>query len=202
MLNLIEHPLLTHYLFKLEDCHNATKFRHTLSKIASIIATLSTSNFQLKEVVADDGTKRNIFEKKTLIVAIVPTGIFLLTPLLEVIPESKMGYIAYGRKSFRNDELVETLYFLPDSIADSKIIIVDYGIITGKTVRMAISRLVLESITDFSIVTVFATPEGIENVISEFPNVLISTGALLPSEDIDKIAKPEYIGYLAEIDKI
>lgn len=202
MLNIIKHPLLTHYLYKLEDCKNATKFRHILSKIASIMATLSTSNFQLIEVAADDGTKRNIFEKKTLIVAIVPTGIFLLTSLLEIIPDAKMGYISYGKKSFRSDDLEETMYFLPGSITDSKIIIVDYGIITGKTIRMTISRLVLEGITDFSIVTVFATPEGIENVLSEFPNVRISTATLFPSESIDKIARHEYIDYLAEINKI
>lgn len=202
MLNIIEHPLLAHYVNKLEECHNSSKFRLTLSRIASIIATLSTFNFQLKEVGANDGTKRYIFEKKTLVVTIVPTGIFLLSPLLEVIPKAKMGYISYGRKSFRSEGLEETICLLPESVADSTIIIVDYGIITGKTMLIVIPRLVLEGITNFFIVTVFTTPEGIENVISEFLNVFISIPALILSEAVVKIAKHEYIGYLAEINRI
>ncbi|MGQ9818768.1 MAG: uracil phosphoribosyltransferase [Candidatus Kapaibacteriales bacterium] len=202
MLNILEHPLLTHYLNILEQSNNPKKFRYTLSKIGSILATLSTSNFQLDEVVVEDGTKRNFFVKQILIVTIVPTGIFLLTPLLEIIPDAKIGYISYRKKSYRSDELEETMYLLPDSIEKSKIIIADYGIITGKTIQMALSRLVLEGITDFSILTVFATPEGIENVFSEFPNVLISTASLYPIESVNKITRGEYIDYLAEINKI
>lgn len=201
MLNILEHPLLSHYLTKLEVSDTPNKFRYTLAKIASFIAPLATSNLPITEIKLSDKECGYAYQIKTLLVAIVPTGIFLLTPLLEIIPDAKVGYLSYGKKSHRSEELEESMCFLPDSISEFKTIIVDYGIITGKTIRMALSRLILEGITDYSIISVFATPNGIENIRAEFPNVPITIAKLFSDEVLDKFTSNDFFQYNAEINK-
>lgn len=202
MLNVLTHPLLNYYLTELEKCKTPKKFRYTLEKIASIIVPLATSNFPVVENLMPNGLKKFTYEGETLVVAIAPTGIFLYTSLLDIIPDAKIGYLSYRHKSHRTSELEETMCFLPDSIFGSKTIIVDYAIFTGKTMRMALSRLNLEGIDDLSIISVFATPDGIENIRSEFPNVPITIAQLVMGDMLETIANPAFIQSLVQINNV
>ncbi len=142
---------------------------------------LATSNLPLDEFPnpKDENTPFLKYTEESFLLTIVPSGLPLEEAFRNVLPNCRTGFIAYENTANTSEEI---LCYLPNDIKNSRAYILDFGIATGKTISSAISRLKFEEISKISVVTIFATPEGIENIHAEFPDIPITICSL---ENID-----------------
>lgn len=181
MINVLTHSLLEHYITVLRAKPTLSHFRFALGKVCQLVSVLATSNLPLEETPnpRDENTPLLKYTEGTFLLAIVPSGLPLEEAFRNVLPNCRTGFIAYENTP---NTFEEVLCYLPEDIKNSRAYILDFGISTGKTISSAISRLKFEEVSQISVVTIFATPEGIENIRAEFPDIPITICSL---ENID-----------------
>ncbi|MCX6154739.1 MAG: uracil phosphoribosyltransferase [Candidatus Kapabacteria bacterium] len=181
MINLLEHPLVSHNLVSLRnsetDCNN---FRVAAKKLGYFLAIDLLSNLKTKPVTfntPNESCEGDQIGEKVILMPILRAGLLLLEPFLEIYPDSVVGY--YGVK--RNEETLEPneyYYSMPEFDELDRIIILDPMIATGGSACAAIARLQLDGATNISIAALIAAPEGVEKILTEFPSVSIYCTAL------------------------
>ncbi len=186
MIYLFEHSLLEHHLTILKSQPDFSQFRHSWLQISEIVSTLATKDLDLAEIVDDTGkfVGYNLNDTFTII-PIFPCGIQLAKSFVNLIPKVYVGYLAYSNEK---DNRIENFCHLPENVSNTKAIICDAIIKTGKTIKNAISRLQIENVTEIKVISIFATTEGIENIRSEFPMVPIYVCSLENSEEIERLS--------------
>lgn len=181
MINVLTHSLLEHYLTILRTKPTLPHFRFALGKVCQLVSVLATSNLPLDEFPnpKDENNPFLKYTEESFLLTIVPSGLPLEEAFRKVLPNSRTGFIAYENIGNISKEI---LCYLPKDIKNSRAYVLDFGISTGKTISSAISRLKFEEVSQISVVTIFATPEGIENIHTEFPDIPITICSL---ENID-----------------
>ncbi|MCX7907931.1 MAG: hypothetical protein N2560_00210 [Ignavibacteria bacterium] len=189
MIYILEHSFLEHYLTIIRKQPTYSHFKYSWSKISNIVATLVTKDFNLVDTFDESGEFAGYkFQDNYTIISIFPNGIQLAKAFTENIPNSKSGYLGYSFGIETNDNIEETLCLLPEDISTTKVILCDAIVKTGNTVKNALSRLQIENVPEISVVSVFSTTDGVENIRAEFPQVPIYVCALETMEEIEKIS--------------
>jgi uracil phosphoribosyltransferase len=196
MINVLTHSLLEHYLTILRTKPTLPHFRFALGKVCQLVSVLVTSNLPLDEFQnpKDENTPYLKYTEQSFLLAIVPSGLPLEEAFRKVLPNSQTGFIAYENTANTPEEV---LCYLPKDIKNRRTYILDFGILTGKTISSAISRLKFEEVSEISVVTIFATAEGIENIHSEFPDIPITICSLENIEDRkrDSVISDFFVSY-------
>jgi uracil phosphoribosyltransferase len=181
MIVVLDHPLVHYYTTILRDeATNSSRFREVLKKIGYHLAIECLKFLNLEEIQVKTPkeliTGFNIFDD-VVYLPIIRAGIILLNSFQEVYPKASTGYIVLQRDD-NNFETHEYYFSLPPINLESKIIILDVQIATGNTICSTLTRLQLEGAENITVVSVIASPEGIENIASKFPNVNIIIATL------------------------
>lgn len=121
------------------------------------------------ETFFGEGPFEFIDEEKVVFVGIMRAGLPMLNGALKALARAKAGFLAIKRDE---DTLKPKLYYkrLPD-LKDKWVVVLDPMLATGGSISMAIEEVMAKNprrIISFSIV---ASPEGIERVISSYPDI-------------------------------
>ena len=173
----VVHPLIKHKLAVIRDKNTTnSKFRELCSDIAVLLGYEALKNFETHEEEVNTPittTKVNkIVEEDIAFVIILRAGLGMLDGLLKMVPEAKIGHIGL----YRNENTLEAVeYFskLPKGIENKKVILLDPMIATGGSVVDSINMLKKEGVKDINILSLIASPEGIERITSKFSDVNI-----------------------------
>lgn len=197
MIFILEHSLLEHYLTIVRKQPSSSHFRYCWKKISEIVSVLVTKDLQLQETFDENGNFLGYkFTDTMAVVSIFPSGIQLAKAFVGSIPNAKIGYLSYSFGAKKEEIPEETLCLLPEDLTNSKVLICDAIIKTGNTIKNAISRLQIENVSEISIVSVFATTEGIENIRTEFPTIPIFICSLESKDEMEDISFLElYLRY-------
>jgi uracil phosphoribosyltransferase len=115
--------------------------------------------------------------KKTVLVSILRAGNGILEGMLELIPSARVGHIGLYRDP-QTLTPVEYYFKMPPEMNQRDVIVVDPMLATGNSAAAAISRLKSLKPQSIKFVCLIASPEGVELLSSEHPDVAIYTASV------------------------
>ena len=171
----IDHPLILHKLAFIRSKETGSKdFRELVEEVSMLMAYEVTRDLSTEEVEIETPickTKCKMLSgKKMAIVPILRAGLGMVDGMLKLIPAAKVGHIGL----YRDEETLHPVeYFckLPQDIAERDVIVVDPMLATGGSAADAITMLKRRGAKNLRLMCLISSPEGIEFVQKEHPDV-------------------------------
>lgn len=180
-LYITNHPLIQHKLTIMRKRETGTlEFRELLKEIGMLMGYEVCRDFPLKEVEIETPmqkmTAHELDGKKVAVVPILRAGLGMVDGLLTLIPAAKVGHIGMYRDE-KTHEPVFYYYKMPEG-KDRMVLLTDPMLATGGSACDAIKRLKDDGYTHIRMVCLVASPQGVERLQREHPDVDIYTAAL------------------------
>jgi uracil phosphoribosyltransferase len=181
MLEVLNHPLITHKLTQMRKSSTGTKdFRENLDEIAELMAYEVCRDLPVKTVdIETPVAPCTGFElsKEVIIVPILRAGIGLLDGIRRLVPTAKVGFIGM----YRDEKTLEPHeYFakFPNGMEDAIVMIVDPMLATGGSAIDAIAAVKKRGAQQIKLVCLVGAPEGVKAVQAKYPDVDLYLAAL------------------------
>lgn len=178
---IIDHPFVIDSLAHIRDKNSGLKkFRFHSDQLckllfAEAIRGLDFDTYKIETPVATTEVQK--LRDEVIIVPILRAGLSMLYGSLQLLPKSKVGFVGLARDEI-TAEAHEYYWKLPKITSNSVVIITDPMLATGGTILHVLRKIAVEPAKAIRIVCVVASPEGIQAVHKEFPQVEIFTAAI------------------------
>lgn len=179
---VMDHPLIQHKVGIIRREEIGSKdFRQMLSEIAMLMCYESTRNLKLQDVKIKtpicETTVKELAGKKLAVVPILRAGLGMVEGMLAMIPAAKVGHIGL----YRDPETLEPVEYyckLPSDCDEREVYVVDPMLATGGSCVAAIQMLKEKGVKNIHFMCIIASPEGVERLQKEHPDVDIYIAAL------------------------
>ena len=173
--HVFDHPLITHKLSLMRDKNTGPKeFRELLNEISMLMAYEVTRDLPLADVEIETPickTKTKVLQgKKLAIVPILRAGLGMVDGFMSLVPAAKVGHIGL----YRDPETLQPVEYyckLPSDAEEREILLVDPMLATGGSSSAAIGFLKKRGCHNIRLVSLIASPEGVERVQKDHPDV-------------------------------
>lgn len=174
---IMDHPLIKHKITLLRSKNTGTKeFRELINEITMLMCYESMRNLPMEEVEVEtplQNMKSQVLaEKHVAIVPILRAGLGMIDGVTALLPTAKIGHIGL----YRDHESLQPIEYyckLPKDISNREVIVLDPMLATGGSVSDAVSKIKLRNPRSIKFMCILASPEGIERLTTEHPDVLI-----------------------------
>jgi uracil phosphoribosyltransferase len=179
---VVKHPLVQHKLTLMRTESTPTAdFRRLLREVSMLLAYEVTRDLPLTTITIKTPVQSMeapiIDGKKTVLVSILRAGNGILEGMLELIPSARVGHIGLYRDP-QTLTPVEYYFKMPPDMNQRDVIVVDPMLATGNSAAAAISRLKSLHPQSIKFVCLIASPEGVDLLSSEHPDVPIYTASV------------------------
>ena len=179
---VMDHPLIQHKVGIIRREEVGSKdFRQMISEIAMLMCYESTRNLKLQDVKIKtpicETTVKELAGKKLAVVPILRAGLGMVEGMLAMIPASKVEHIGL----YRDPETLEPVEYyckLPSDCNEREVYVVDPMLATGGSCVAAIQMLKEKGVKNIHFMCIIASPEGVERLQKEHPDVDIYIAAL------------------------
>ena len=179
---VMDHPLIQHKVGIIRREEVGSKdFRQMISEIAMLMCYESTRNLKLQDVKIKtpicETTVKELAGKKLAVVPILRAGLGMVEGMLAMIPAVKVGHIGL----YRDPETLEPVEYyckLPSDCNEREVYVVDPMLATGGSCVAAIQMLKEKGVKNIHFMCIIASPEGVERLQKEHPDVDIYIAAL------------------------
>ena len=179
---VMDHPLIQHKVGIIRREEIGSKdFRQMISEIAMLMCYESTRNLKLQDVKIKtpicETTVKELAGKKLAVVPILRAGPGMVEGMLAMIPAAKVGHIGL----YRDPETLEPVEYyckLPSDCDEREVYVVDPMLATGGSCVAAIQMLKEKGVKNIHFMCIIASPEGVERLQKEHPDVDIYIAAL------------------------
>ena len=179
---VMDHPLIQHKVGIIRREEIGSKdFRQMISEIAMLMCYESTRNLKLQDVKIKtpicETTVIELAGKKLAVVPILRAGLGMVEGMLAMIPAAKVGHIGL----YRDPETLEPVEYyckLPSDCDEREVYVVDPMLATGGSCVAAIQMLKEKGVKNIHFMCIIASPEGVERLQKEHPDVDIYIAAL------------------------
>ncbi|MEG0963337.1 MAG: uracil phosphoribosyltransferase [Lachnospiraceae bacterium] len=181
-ITVMDHPLIQHKIGWIRRTSTGSKdFRKMVGEIATLMCYEATRDLELSDIEIETPicttTVKELKGKKLVIVPILRAGLGMLEGILSIIPAAKVGHIGFYRDS-QTLEPVEYYCKLPEDCSQREVFVIDPMLATGGTCIAAIQILKKKGVKNIHFMCIIATPEGVERLTKEHPDVDIYIGSL------------------------
>lgn len=178
----VNHPLIKHKLSMIRDKQTSVhKFRELCNDISMFLCYEVFKRHEVleKNIETPVGLAKGIeiLENKITFVAILRAGLGMLDSLLKIIPGAKVGHIGLYRDEVTL-KAVEYFSKFPKNIKDTEVLLLDPMIATGGSIVDSIKILKKQGVKNIKILSLIASPEGLDRVTNEFDDVDIYVAAI------------------------
>ncbi|MBL0920875.1 MAG: uracil phosphoribosyltransferase [Phycisphaerales bacterium] len=180
-LMVFEHPLIEHKLSYIRDRDTSFRpFRALLSQIAGLMVFEVTRSFPSVDVEVATPLERTRCRRIDALITVVPilrAGLGMAEGILEVMPEARVGHLGI----YRDEGTLEPVTYLkrlPRDLGAGPVILVDPMLATGGSAVAALAILRGSGASDLRMICLVASPEGVERMRREHPDVRIYAAAL------------------------
>lgn len=181
MLQLLNHPLITHKLTQLRRKETRTKdFRNTLREIAGLMAFEITNDLPLRKITIETPLSDcNTYELACdiVLVPVLRAGLGMVDGITDLVPSAKVGHIGMCRDHKTLEPMTYYTRF-PEKLSDAIVIVLDPMLATGGSSVEAIQVLKDRGASNIKLVCVVGAPEGVKRIESEHPDVKIYLAGL------------------------
>lgn len=179
---VMDHPLIQHKVGIIRREEVGSKdFRQMISEIAMLMCYESTRNLKLQDVKIKtpicETTVKELAGKRLAVVPILRAGLGMVEGMLAMIPAAKVGHIGL----YRDPETLEPVEYyckLPSDCNEREVYVVDPMLATGGSCVAAIQMLKEKGVKNIHFMCIIASPEGVERLQKEHPDVDIYIAAL------------------------
>ena len=179
---VMDHPLIQHKVGIIRREEIGSKdFRQMISEIAMLMCYESTRNLKLQDVKIKtpicETTVKELAGKKLAVVPILRAGLGMVEGMLAMIPAAKVGHIGL----YCDPETLEPVEYyckLPSDCDEREVYVVDPMLATGGSCVAAIQMLKEKGVKNIHFMCIIASPEGVERLQKEHPDVDIYIAAL------------------------
>lgn len=179
---VMDHPLIQYKVGIIRREEVGSKdFRQMISEIAMLMCYESTRNLKLQDVKIQtpicETTVKELAGKKLAVVPILRAGLGMVEGMLAMIPAAKVGHIGL----YRDPETLEPVEYyckLPSDCNEREVYVVDPMLATGGSCVAAIQMLKEKGVKNIHFMCIIASPEGVERLQKEHPDVDIYIAAL------------------------
>jgi uracil phosphoribosyltransferase len=178
----VTHPLVQHKLSYLRDHTTPTvHFRKLVDEVTLLLTYEATKEFSTELVEIETPLEKamlpQISGKKVAVCPILRAGLGMLDGVLSLISGARVGFIGL----YRDEETLQPVEYyvkLPQDIADRDVILLDPMLATGNSTAHAVRVVKEAGATSVILIAIIAAPEGVERVLSKFPEVRIVVAAV------------------------
>jgi len=181
MLNVLNHPLITHKLTQMRQKDTGTKdFRQNLDEIAGLMAYEITRDVPTRKIEIMTPVAACVSEemaKEIVLVPILRAGLGMVNGIRNLIPTAKVGHIGL----YRDEETLEPHeYFakFPSNLPEAVVMVLDPMLATGGSASAAITMIKKRGATVIKLVCLVGAPEGVKRIEEDHPDVEIYLAAL------------------------
>lgn len=172
----IEHPIALHALGQVRDKTTPSAiFRQAVATLTRQLIYAATVDLAATPVTIEtpfgETTAAKLHDLVSPI-AILRSGAAMLETAIDTLPESQAGHFGVYHDK-RVGATVEYYLKLPDRVDESRVLLLDPAIGTGKTALATIARLKEFGVSDVRFLTLIASRGGVESITTEFPDVKI-----------------------------
>lgn len=179
---IFDHPLIKHKLTLIRDKNTGNKeFRQLIEEVATLMAYEATRDLPCVEIEVETPLGKTIgyqiSGKKLGIVPVLRAGLGMVDGILNVIPAAKVGHVGL----YRDPETLQPVEYyckLPKDASERMIFVLDPMLATGGSASAAIQFLKDRGVTNIKFLCIIASPEGVEVLQREHPDVDIYVAAL------------------------
>ena len=180
--HILDHPMVRHKVAIIRDVNTDNKtFRETITELSTLLVYECLRNVPSVKVMIQTPfecvEQEKVEDDSIVIVPILRAGLGMVDGVFRLFPTAKVGQI--GMK--RNEETLKPVEYycnLPEGIAEKLVIILDPMLATGGTSSAAIDMLKKKGCRSIRMISVMASPEGLEKVAKDHPDVEIYISAL------------------------
>ena len=180
-LTIVSNPLILRDITYLRNKETKEyQFRLALRRIAYALAIEISNEIELKEFDVEtplEITKGYNLSKQIVLVPVLRAGLSLVNSFIEMIPNAKVGHIGLQRDE-ETLKPVDYYYKAPKNLDISKVIVLDPMLATGGSSSAAFSFLKERGAIDCVMASLIASPEGVERLSTDHPDVPIYTAVL------------------------
>ena len=178
----VTHPLVQHKLSYLRDKNTPTvHFRKLVEEVTLLLTYEATKEFPTEQVDVETPLEvaplSRISGKKVAVCPILRAGLGMLDGVLTLISGARVGFIGL----YRNEETLQPVEYyvkLPADVADRDVILLDPMLATGNSTVHAIKVVKDAGASSVRLISIIAAPEGIDNVVTNHPDVQIVVAAI------------------------
>jgi uracil phosphoribosyltransferase len=178
----VRHPLVQHKLSYLRDRTTPTvHFRKLVAEVTLLLTYEATKDFPTETVEIETPLEKaelpQISGKKVAVCPILRAGLGMLDGVLDLISGARVGFIGL----YRDEETLQPVEYyvkLPQDVADRDVILLDPMLATGNSTAHAVRVVKEAGASSVILIAIIAAPEGVERVLSEFPDVRIVVAAI------------------------
>jgi uracil phosphoribosyltransferase len=175
---IIQHPLVDCHLTVLRDVNTKpAMFRQSVNRLAMLLAYSATEELETVEVEVETPIQKTIGKKLQRRIGLVPilrAGIAMVEPMLDLIPNSEVWHLG----CYRDEETAEPIHYyskLPPRSPVDVAFVLDPMLATGGSAAMACKSVTDWGVRTIKLLSIIATPEGVQRLTDEFPEVEIHT---------------------------
>lgn len=190
---IVRHPLLQQSLTILRNVESDTAaFRHHATIVASFLLIEATRHLHVAPInittpLAE--TTGEHIDDQLVIVPVLRAGLALLPAAQTLLPDVPVGFLGLERDEHT---AVAREYYqkFPNGLSDYKAIILDPMLATGGSLEETIHAVTKRGCNQIVLVCVVAAPEGIERVMTTYPDTQLYTAAIDSHLDERKFIVP------------
>lgn len=170
----VDHPLALHALAQIRDkttpspMFRAAVATLTRQLIYAATAELGTTPISIETPFVETEARR--LTHLVSPIAILRSGAAMLETAIDTLPDGQAGHFGVYHDK-RVGATVEYYLKLPDRVDESRVLLLDPAIGTGKTALATIARLQEFGVTDIAFLTLIASVQGVESITTTFPDV-------------------------------
>jgi len=180
-LKVVSNPLISRDITYLRNKETREyQFRLAVRRIAYALAIEISKEFELTEFEVEtplEITKGYNIAKQIVLVPVLRAGLSLVNSFIEMIPNAKVGHIGLQRDE-KTLKPIDYYYKAPKNLEISKVIVLDPMLATGGSSSAAFTFLKKREANDCVMASLIASPQGVERLSKDHPDVPIYTAML------------------------
>jgi uracil phosphoribosyltransferase len=177
---IVDHPLARHLLLALRDRRTpAALFRSYTKRLTTVLIVEATRDLPTRpnrvETPLEEAAGRSL-AAPVVAVPILRAGLGMLDPVVELLPEVRVGYLGLERDeaTFEPSEYYAKL----PRLDDARVYVLDPMLATGGSAAAALESVKQAGAPSVHMVSIVAAPEGIAALERSHPDVDIFTAAV------------------------
>lgn len=189
----LTHPLIHSLVNTLRDnTLDPFVFRHTIKEITKILLyeAMNMQVLRSKEIMTWDGVKTYLYvpEEDIVVVSVLRAGLSMHEAVIDTLKSAQSGFLGIKR-----DEVTHKSVLYYDRVGDcsgKKVILVDPMVATGGSLCDAIRVLKQKNASEIHTLNILASPEGIQRVMGEYPQIEMIIAKIDEKLNEDKFILP------------
>ena len=177
----VSHPLIQNHLARLRDMSTGpAEFRLLIQRLAVLLAYEATKDLIVEEIQVPTPlatTTGHQLRQRVGLVPILRAGLGMVDPLLNLLPAAEVWHLGL----YRDEATAQPIAYynkVPDTEPVEVALILDPMLATGGSAGLALKTLSDWGVTEVKLLSVIASREGIEQVMTRFPETHIFVCAI------------------------